>query len=116
MLELIKSDYNKVMIPAHFDAYNISDKHINGLKPLKLLQLPKLHLMKYDKGKITQQELKEIYFKSLDSRGQHLISIDYGSCAVMVCNCDTYDHNDRCPMPYLKEYMALKNHEIEKYI
>lgn len=115
MLELIKKDYNKIMIPEHFSVYNISNEHINGIKYLKLLQLPKLHLMKFEKGKIPKKELEEQYFRGLDARGQHLISVDYGSCAVMVCNCESYNHNDNCAMQYLKKYMKLKNNIIEKY-
>jgi len=115
MLELIKKDYNRVMIPEHFDVHNISSEHINGIKYLKLLQLPKLHLMKFEKGKITKKELEEQYFRGLDSRGQHLISVDYGSCSVMVCNCMSYDHSDSCPIPYLKKYLKMKNITIDKY-
>ncbi len=115
MVELIKKDYNKVMLPSHFEAYNISHEHINGLKPIKLLQFPKLQFMKYEKEKISKKELEEQYFRSLDSRGQHLISTDYGSCSVMVCTCDTYEHSDSCPMPYLKKYLKIKNIEVDRY-
>jgi len=115
MLEIIKKDYLKHTLPAHFDIYNISNEPIDEIKYLKLLQLPRLYLMKFEKGKITKKELEEQYFRGLDSRGQHLISVDYGSCAVMVCTCESYNHNDNCAMQYLKKYMKLKNHIIEKY-
>ncbi len=115
MLELIKQDYLKQTLPAHYDLYNISNEPMDELKYLKLLQLPKLHLIKFEKGKITKKELEEQYFRGLDSRGQHLISVDYGSCTVMVCNCENYKHSDSCAMQYLKKYMKLKNHIIEKY-
>jgi hypothetical protein len=116
MQELIKSEYEKVDIPAHFEVYNVSNEKIEGLKDLKLLQLPKLHLMKFTKGKINKKELEEQYFRALDSRGQNLIGIDYGSCSIMVCSCETYKHKDSCPIPYLKKYMKIKNFEIEKYV
>jgi len=115
MQEIIKSDYEKQTFPEHYDVHNVSNEPIDGLKYLKLLQLPKIHLMKFEKGKITQEELEEQYFRGLDSRGQHLISVDYGVCSVMVCSCESYEHDDKCAMKYLKKYMALKNHEIEKY-
>ena len=115
MKEIIKKDYLKETFPTHFDVYNISSEPIDGIKYLKLLQLPKLYLMKFEKGKITKKELEEQYFRGLDSRGHHLISVDYGSCAVMVCNCESYKHSDTCAMQYLKKYMKLKNHIIEKY-
>lgn len=115
MLELIKKDYNRIITPAHFDVYYISNEPIEGLKPVKLLQLPKLHLLKFTKGEITKDELEEQYFRGLDSRGQHLISLDYGSYSVMVCGCDTYRHSNSCPVPYLKKYLQIKNIKIEKY-
>ena len=115
MLELIKQDYLKQTLPAHYDLYNISNEPIDRIKYLKLLQLPRLHLMKFEKGKITKKELEEHYFRCLDSRGQHLINVDYGSCSVMVCNCKSYKHDYNCAMGYLKKYMKLKNHIIEKY-
>lgn len=95
--------------------HNISNEPIEGLKPLKLLQLPKLHLLKFTKGEITKDELEEQYFRGLDSRGQHLIGVDYGSGSVMVCGCNTYRHSDTCPIPYLKKYLKIKNIKIEKY-
>jgi len=116
MQELINKDYKSVSIPDHFEVYNISNESIDGLKPQKLLQLPKLHLIKFKKGNITKKELEEQYFRALDSRGQHLISIDYGSCSVMVCGCETYKHTHTCPMPYLKKYLRVKNIDIDKYI
>jgi len=118
MLELIKSDYQnkKAEIPTHFETYYVSSEKIEGLKNLKLLQLPRLHLMKFKKGQIDKKELEEQYFRALDSRGQNLLGVDYGSCSVMVCGCETYKHSDTCPMPYLKKYMKIKNFEIEKYI
>ena len=116
MLELINKDYQNASIPIHFEVYNISNESIDGLKSLKILQLPKLHLLKYKKGNITKKELEEQYFRALDSRGQHLISVDYGSCSVMVCGCDTYRHRDTCPIPYLKKYLKVKNIVIDKYI
>jgi hypothetical protein len=72
--------------------------------------------MKFEKGKITKQELEEQYFRGLDSRGQHLISVDYGVCSVMVCNCNSYRHSDKCPMPYLKKYLKIKNVEVDRYL
>jgi len=114
MYQLIKKDYGKVDIPAHFKVYNISNEKIEGLQDLKLLQLPKLHLLKYEKKQITKEELEEQYFRGLESRGQHLISVDYNS-AIMVCNCSSYAHKNSCAMKYLKKYMKLKNHSIEKY-
>ena len=115
MLELIKRDYLQQTLPAHFEAYNLTNEPIKELKTTKLLELPKLHLMKFKKGKITKEELEEQYYRGLESRGQHLISVDYGSCSVMVCGCDSYSHNDDCAMKYLKKYMKLKNHTIERY-
>ena len=115
MQELIKKDYFKETFPTHFDVYNISNEPIDGLKELKLLQLPRLHLAKFKKGMITKEELEEQYFRGLDSRGQHLISVDYGSCSVMVCSCESYKHNDSCPIPYLKKYLKIKNIQIDKY-
>jgi len=115
MLEIIKKDYEKETFPTHYDLYNVSSESIDGIKYLKLLQLPRLHLMKFEKGKITKQELEEQYFRCLDSRGQHLISVDYGSCSVMVCNCENYKHSDSCPISYLKKYLKIKNVKIDKY-
>ena len=115
MQEIIKEDYLKETFPTHYDLYNVSSEPIDGIKYLKLLQLPKLHLMKFEKGKITKKELEEQYFRGLDSRGQHLIGVDYGACAVVVCNCESYKHSDSCPMPYLKKYLKMKNIEIDKY-
>jgi len=115
MQYIIKKDYLIKTFPAHFDMYNISNEPIDGLKYLKLLQLPRLHLMKFEKGKISKRELEEQYFRGLDSRGQHLISVDYGSCAVMVCNCESYKHSDSCPILYLKKYLKIKNVKIDKY-
>lgn len=115
MLELTKKDYLNKDLPAHYEVYNISNEPIESLKTLKLLQLPKLHLMKFEKGKITKKELEEQYFRGLDSRGHHLISVDYGSCSVMVCNCESYKHSDISPMPYLKKYLKIKNVKIDKY-
>jgi len=115
MLELIKKDYLSQTLPAHYEVYNLSNEPMECLKTTKLLELPRLHLMKFKKGKITKKELEEQYFRGLDSRGQHLISVDYGSCAVMVCNCKSYKHSDNCAMKYLKDYMKLKNHIIERY-
>lgn len=116
MLELTKKDYLKQIIPTHYEVYNLSNEPMEGLKTTKLLQLPKLHLLKFKKGNITKKELEEQYFRALDSRGQHLISVDYGSCSVMVCGCDTYRHRDTCPIPYLKKYLKVKNIVIDKYI
>ena len=116
MFEIIKEDYLKETFPTHYGLYNISNVPIEGIKYVKLLQLPKLHLLKFEKGKITKKELEEQYFRGLDSRGQHLISVDYGCCDIMVCNCDSYKHSDSCPMPYLKKYLKIKNHTIDKYV
>ncbi|MGB5792134.1 hypothetical protein [Poseidonibacter sp.] len=116
MLELIKKDYTNRILPAHYEIYNISNEQIEGLKETKLLQLPRLHYRKFKKGVITTKELEKQYFRGLDSRGQHLISVDYGACSVIVCGCDTYKHNDTCPIPYLKKYLKIKNMKIDKYL
>ncbi len=115
MLELIKKEYEKQTLPAHYEVYNLTNEPMKDLKVTKLLELPRLHRMKFEKGKITKQELEEQYLRGLESRGQHLISVDYGSCTVMVCGCNSYKHVDNCAMQYLKKYMKLKNHIIEKY-
>lgn len=115
MLELIKKDYLKKTIPAHYTLYNVSNEKIEGLKDEKFFQLPKIHFMEFNKGAISKEELEKQYLRGLESRGQHLISLDYGPCNVLVCNCKNYKHNDNCAMQYLKKYMKLKNHTIEKY-
>lgn len=115
MLELTKKDYLNQTLPSHFEVYNLSSEPIKGLKTTKLLELPRLHRIKFEKGKITKKELEEQYYRGLESRGQQLISVDYGSCTVMVCGCETYKHDDNCAMEYLKRYMKLKNHIIERY-
>lgn len=115
MLELIKKDYLKQTLPAHYVVYNLTNEPMKGLKTTKLLELPKLYLMKFKKGEITKEELEKQYLRGLESRGQHLISVDYGSFSVMVCGCDSYSHSDDCAMKYLKKYMKLKNHTIERY-
>jgi len=115
MLELTKKEYENQTLPAHYEVYNLSNEPMEGLKTTKLLELPRLHRMKFEKGNITKKELEEQYYRGLESRGQHLISVDYGSCTVMVCGCETCNHDDNCAMGYLKKYMKLKNHTIEKY-
>ena len=112
MYELIKSDYEKKTIPAHFKIYNITNEKVEGLKEAKLLQLPKLFLAKFNNGTITKEELEEQYYRGLESRGQHLISLDYGNFTVMLCDCKTYNHSDGCPMQYLKKYW-LNNLEFQ---
>lgn len=116
MLELTNKMYKTKQIPAYFEIYNISNEKIEGLKDLKLLQLPRFDLAKFEKGETSKEALEEQYFRGLESRGQHLIGVDYGRSAVMVCGCKTYKHSDSCPMPYLKKYMKKKNFEIERYV
>ena len=56
-----------------------------------------------------------LYFRGLDSLGQHLIATNYGSCSVVICGCEIYMHSDTCPIPYLKKYLKKKNVEIDRY-
>ena len=114
MYELTKSMYPKKTIPKHFKALNISNEVITDLKVDKLLQLPPIYLKQFQNKEIPKEKLEEKYFRVLEARGQHLISLDYRG-VILVCGCKTYKHNDECPMPYLKKYMALKRHEIERY-
>ena len=116
MYTMTLKDYEKQSFPEHFEIYNISDTKIEGMKDLKLLQLPKLHLLKFKKGQISKEELQEQYYRGLDSRGASLIGVDYGSCALMICQCENYKHSDTCPIPYLTKYMKKKIFEVEKYI
>ncbi len=111
---VILQDYINKKIPKAFQRYNVSDIKIDDLQDSKLLQLPKLHLLKLKKEQISKDELEEQYFRGLDSRGQHLISTDYNNC-ILVCNCENYRHKKSCPIPYLKKYMLMKNCKIEKF-
>jgi len=114
MYELTKKMYLTKQIPKHFEVINISNEPIVGLKVDKLLQLQPFYLKQFADGDISKEKLEEQYLRVLEARGQHLISVDYRG-KILVCSCKTYKHSDSCPMPYLKNYMALKNHEIERY-
>ena len=111
---VILKDYESKKVPRGYKIYNISDIKINNLEDSKLLQLPKLYLSKFNQEQISKDELEEQYFRKLDSRGQHLISVDYNNC-MLVCDCNTYRHKNNCPISYLKKYMLLKNSKVEKF-
>lgn len=114
MYNITKNTYQNKTIPKWLKLYNISNEPIEGLEVLKLLQLPKVPLTKFNEGYISKDELKEQYYRGLESRGQHLIGTDYRD-SIMVCACKTYGHADNCPIPYLKDYLALKKFTLEKY-
>lgn len=115
MYELTKTMYPKKTISKYYKILNISNEEIAGLRVDKLLQLPAIYLKQFQNNEISKEKLEEKYFRGLESRGQHLISVDYRE-AILVCGCKTYKHSDECPMPYLKKYMALKKHKIERYV
>lgn len=115
MYELTKAMYPRKTIPKHLKALNISSEVITGLKVDKLLQLPPVYLKQFQNNEISKEKLEEQYLRGLESRGQHLLSMDYRE-AILVCGCKSYKHGDECPIPYLKKYMALKKHEIERYV
>ena len=115
MYELTKTMYHRKTIHKSYKVINISNEEIAGLKMDKLLRLPPIYLKQFQNNEISKEKLEEQYLRGLESRKQHLISSDYRG-VILVCGCKTYKHSDECPIPYLKKYMALKKHEIERFV
>ena len=80
---------------------------VEGIEINKNYRINPLVWMKFNKNKITAEELKKEYYRQLDARGKHLIEGDLRDY-VLVCDCENKVHRGDCSVKLMRDYLKIK--------